>query len=99
MKTAKEIYMEVQEKALPRENNYTLPEDWQLEAMKVYAAQAIDAVCDHLKDYEHEDNFPDGPTEITDDMLAVGYYGDGRDGDVMVWIDKQSILKLKEELK
>lgn len=66
---------------------------------KRYAEQAIDAVCDHLKHYEHENNFPDGQTEITDNMLAVGNYGDGRDGDIMVWIDKQSILKLKEEFK
>jgi len=66
---------------------------------KLYAEQAIDAVCEHLKDYEHEEVDYSRKTPKTEDMLAIGYYGDGRDGDVMVWIDKQSILKIKEELK
>lgn len=39
MKTAEEIYMEVQEKYPASFGAYVLPEDWEIEAMHAYAAQ------------------------------------------------------------
>jgi len=99
MKTIEDI---VTNKGLACEYGYNLevvPYADVVKYMKLYAEQAIDAVCEHLKDYEHEEVDYSRKTPKTEDMLAIGYYGDGRDGDVMVWIDKQSILKIKEELK
>lgn len=46
MKTAEEIYMQVQDAECPNANNLTLPEDWQLNAMKEYARQC----CEELRE-------------------------------------------------
>lgn len=46
MKTAEEIFMEVQDIECPNANNLTLPEDWQLKAMKLYANQKLDEAAE-----------------------------------------------------
>lgn len=39
MKTPFDIYMQVQEQEHPNKNNYTLPDEYELKAMEVYASQ------------------------------------------------------------
>lgn len=42
MKTAEEIYMEIQDIENPRLNNLTLPDGWQIKAIKEYANQVAE---------------------------------------------------------
>lgn len=49
MKTAKEIFMEIQDIECPNVNNLTLPEEWQLKAMKIYANQKLDEAASKIK--------------------------------------------------
>jgi len=91
MKTAEQIYMEVQERLLPRVNNYTLPDDWQLEAMKEYAKQVALSTLKHASEIAlmkfHCGTFKaDTPTQ---------YHQMGADN---IQIDKQSILNAKIDL-
>jgi len=39
---AEQVYMSVQNEECPKVNNLTLPEQWQLKAMREYANQKID---------------------------------------------------------
>ena len=48
MKTAEEIYMEVQDRECPNLNNLILPEDWQLKAMIEYAKELREEVIGEL---------------------------------------------------
>lgn len=64
MKTAEEIYIEVQDAECPNINNLILPDEWQIHAMKVYAKQVTEQVLKdaannakyvpYLDEYVHE---------------------------------------------
>jgi len=46
IKTAEEMFMDVQEEECPNVNNLTLSEDWQLKAMIEFAKQFIDLAAE-----------------------------------------------------
>lgn len=56
MKNLKEIYMEVQDIECPNVNNLTLPEDWQLKAMKEHTKQYLNELL--INQYEIDDEVP-----------------------------------------
>lgn len=70
MKTAEEIFMEVQDIECPNVNNLTLPEDWKLKAMQVYANKKLDEAAKKAKHMYIEINGHLGSSVIEESVLS-----------------------------
>ena len=92
MKTTEEIFMEVQDIECPNLNNLTLPEDWQLKAMKLYANQKLDEAAKKTDSGRKNNIQIQGTKENKQDIIYL-------EGKIKTYKEcSESILSLKDKL-